>query len=1204
VYFGGDGTNFWYITGANQGRLEIREGENAGVYEFSGVHSLRGGTGEDIFIFANDMAAITTLIDGGEGAGANTLDLSAQGLVNQWLLDGANSGRVSNGSNAGGNIFTNIAYLIGGSAADRFELHAGGSIAGAIDGGLGNNELVVAVEQTTNWRLGEVNGHSVTGVASFSNIAGLIGGVGNDIFDIYAELTDISRINGGEGSDAVNFRYDAPISVDLARGLAAGLLVEGIERFTSLNALSTLIGADAESTWTVDGANAGSVRYLLTTGEDAINVAFDGFGNLVAGAGDDRFVFAQGGALSGSLDGSAGRNAVDLQGLANDVHVATAAGVALPTGVARLNLTNMDELIGNDRTWLYGASDRSYTWTIDGARSGRVTSTLVDDDNRLLAFENLSAIRGGAHDDIFQVTVATPLLSLDGGGAVTADLVDYSQVNGNLRINVAEALSGQNGVITGIEGIRGNNAGPDSLHTAELIGPDGGAIWRIGNFGGLADGVNDGEVAFGDQTISFLDFNLLTGGAGNDTFNQTSGVVLGVLNGGAGNDTFNIDLAGSNTGTRVIGGAGTDTLLLRGGEADGVMTYTAAANGGEFDYGFTGEHYKVSHQEVETLLDQSLAETLEIRGSSLAETFALGNGQFQVNGGDAIEYRNKRDIAVRTGINDIIDIAANLQVASTLTLANGTVTANDPANASISTPRLVLDSVRDVGLASARLRTSVDNLQVLNSVGDIYLQEQNGLNLAEFNANGVFDLLLLNGDLNNSAPLYSADVFRVSANNGDITLTGANQLRDDVALTGQRVELHNATTLTLMEVNAEELILRTQRGIEGDGPVVVSGLTSIDAQGDVIFDFATNDFNKVRVTNAVNLTLVDQNALELLDINASGAVVIRSTNNLTLTDQVTGGNGVSVSSGNGSVNQNGSITTSNGAVLVSAGNGEVNLDDDARIVANGGSVNINAGAGDVNMGDSTRIVANGGDVNIVAADSVVVAEVVSSGLVTINAGTGGISDGNGGATNVTAGGLQSSANTGFGNQDALETEVGNINISTNSGDVAVSNKGNVTVDGVSTGQGDITLVNQGNVELGAGSISAQDGANGGSVDISVSQGSVSQSGSTNLPAVKGTGTVVISAPDGAIGSGGGLRVDAPAVEIIAAIKAGEIFVNPGADKIEYFSGSFKFDDQLLAIAPLEDINPAIFANVKSYSFNDISVLLPRDQRYEDDEEEK
>jgi len=106
-----------------------------------------------------------------------------------------------------------------------------------------------------------------------------------------------------------------------------------------------------------------------------------------------------------------------------------------------------------------------------------------------------------------------------------------------------------------------------------------------------------------------------------------------------------------------------------------------------------------------------------------------------------------------------------------------------------------------------------------------------------------------------------------------------------------------------------------------------------------------------------------------------------------------------------------------------------------------------------------------------------------------------------------------------------------------------------------------------------------------------------------VPAVKSGGVVVISAPDGAIGEGGGLRVDAPVVEIIAAIKAGDIFVNPGADKIEYFSGSFKFDDQLLAVEPLDDINPAIFANVKSYSFNDISLLLPRDQLYDEDDEE-
>lgn len=1205
VYFGGNGTNFWYITGANEGRLEIRDGEDAGVYEFSGVHSLLGGEGEDVFIFANDAAAVSTLIDGGNGTAANTLDLSAQGLINQWLLDGTNSGLVSNDSNTSGNVFTNIAYLIGGSNRDIFELQAGGSIAGAIDGGLGADELFVAVEQTSNWQLGGAGGHSVTGVASFTNVEVLTGSAGADNFDILAELTDVSHLNGGAGSDAVNFLYEAPVSVELARGLAGGLRVEAIERFTAADARSILIGVDAASNWSIDGADRGSVRYVIETEGDAINVAFDGFGNLMGGAGDDRFVISQGGAVSGTLSGGDGRNTVDLQELTDDIHVAAAPSVVIADGLDQLTLADVDQLIGNGRTWLYGASDRSYTWTIDGVRSGQMTSTLVDDGNRLLAFENLSAIRGGTHDDIFRVVAASPLVSLDGGAAETADLVDYSQVNGNLRINLADALAGQNGVITGVEGIRGNNAGPDSLHIAELIGPETGATWSIGDLDadGLSDGINDGEVTFGEQTITFIDFNQLTGGAGADTFNQIDGVVLGTLNGGAGNDIFNIEVTGANAGTGIIGGAGSDSLVLRGGDPAGLMTYTAAADGGEFDYSLAEVHYKVGHQGVENVRDGTLAASLEIRGSSAPETFSLANNRFQVNGGDVIEYGSKRDIAVRSGINDIIEIADNLVVENTLTLANGTVIANDPANNSVTATGLILDSVWDVGLSSARLRTSVDDLFVRNSAGDIYLQEQNGLNLAEFNTNGVFDLLLLNGNLTNSAPLMAADVFRVIANNGDITLTGANQLRDDVAVTGNRVELHNASTLTLIEVNAEDLYLRTQRGIEGDGPLTVAGLTDIDAQGDVLLDFATNDFNRVRVTNAVNLTLVDQNAIELLDINASGTVVVRSTNTITLNDTVTGANGVEVSSDTGSINQNGNISTGSGPVVVSAGNGEVNLGEDARIVSNGGSVSISAGAGNVNMGGDTRIAANGGDVNIVAADSVVVAEVVSSGNVNINAGSGSVSDGNGGATNVSAGGLQSSSNTGFGDEDALETNVGNIDITTNTGNVAVSNSGNVTVDNVSTGQGDISLVNEGDVELGGGSIVAENGANGGSVNIDVSQGSVSQSGSTDIPAVKGGGAVVINAPDGAIGEGGGLRVDAPFVEIIAAIKAGDIFVNPGADKIEYFSGSFKFDDQLLAVEPLEDINPAIFANVKSYFFNDISLLLPRDQLYDEDEEE-
>jgi filamentous hemagglutinin family protein len=1203
IYFGGDAANFWFITGENQGRLEIRDGANSGTYDFSDVHSLRGGSGEDVFIFANDTAAVTTIIDGGSGAGVNTLDLSAQGLINQWLVEGANSGRVSNDSNTTGNLFTNIAYLIGGGNRDNFSLQAGGTIAGSVDGGLGDDQLAIGSAQTSTWALGGTAGHSVTGIARFEDIENLVGSAGEDTFNVLSETLDVARIDGAAGSDTLNFQHANQVVLNLRDGTAGGLQVNAIERFISGNIGSTLVATDASNSWTLDGVNSGSIRYLVNTGGDVINVAFDGFGNLLGGAADDQFNLLAGAALSGVLDAGAGNDGVNLQALTTDVHVAAVSAVTLPTGVSGLKLDAVEQLLGNGRTWLYGASDQSYTWTINGQRSGQVTSTLVDANNQLLAFENLSAIVGGAHDDIFRVTIATPLLSLDGGASVSADLVDYSQVNGNLRINLATALSGQNGVLAGVEGIRGNNAGPDSKHTAELVAADGENLWVIGTNGSdLADGINDGRVTSAAQTIQFLDFNQLTGGAGVDSFELDGGVLLGTLSGGAGNDVFELVLAGANTGTLIDGGLGPDSLTLSGGDAAGLMTYTAAANGGEFDYSLADVHFKLSHQAVETIRDNSRAQTLEIRGSNQADTISLGNDRFWFNGGSLVEHTSKARIAVRSGINDTIEIADHLTVADSLTLANGNVIANDPANSSITAAHLILDATRDVGLASARLRTSVDELSVRSSAGDIYLQEQNGLNLAELNANGVFDLLLLNGDLTSSAPLAAADVFRVSASNGDITLRGDNQLRDDVALSGARVELHNASTLTLVGITAEDLILRTQRGIEGDGPLVVSGLTEIDAQGDVRLDFSSNDFNRVRVTNAWNLTLVDQNTLELLDINASGTVVVRSANNVTLNNQVAGGTGVDVSSGSGSVNQNGSIVTGSGSVVVEAGNGEVNFGDDARIVANGGSVNISAGTGNVNMGADTRIAANGGNVNIEAADSVVVAEVVSSGDVAINAGSGSVTDGNGGATNVVAGVLQSSSNTGFGSEDALETQVGVIDVTTNTGNVGISNTGDVTVEAIRTEDGSIAVTNEGNVDLAAGSVSATDGEVGGDVSLDVNLGSVRQTGPTSVPAITG-GVVLINAPQGAVGEGN-LSVNADVVRITALSKAGEIFVNPGADKIEYFSGSFKFEDQLLSVEPLDDIDPAIFTNVRSYFYNDISLLLPSDQRYDDEDEEE
>jgi len=40
--------------------------------------------------------------------------------------------------------------------------------------------------------------------------------------------------------------------------------------------------------------------------------------------------------------------------------------------------------------------------------------------------------------------------------------------------------------------------------------------------------------------------------------------------------------------------------------------------------------------------------------------------------------------------------------------------------------------------------------------------------------------------------------------------------------------------------------------------------------------------------------------------------------------------------------------------------------------------------------------------------------------------------------------------------------------------------------------------------------------------------------------------------------------------------------------------------QMVEVESLEDINPAIFTEVRNYTYSNVSVLLPPDQRYDDE----
>jgi len=155
----------WNITGTNSGNLS---GFPNGL-TFSGIENLTGGSANDTFIFSNG-ATISGKINGSSGfdtlnyaasttpltVNLETNVLNMENLVgsssgnntligantnNTWNITAANTGNINNTLN-----FSSFPNLIGGTGNDKFVFSNsfnGGTGHLSVDGGLGNNEIIV-----------------------------------------------------------------------------------------------------------------------------------------------------------------------------------------------------------------------------------------------------------------------------------------------------------------------------------------------------------------------------------------------------------------------------------------------------------------------------------------------------------------------------------------------------------------------------------------------------------------------------------------------------------------------------------------------------------------------------------------------------------------------------------------------------------------------------------------------------------------------------------------------------------------------------------------------------------------------------------------------------------------------------------------------------------------------------------------------------
>lgn len=737
--------NTWNISGANAGTV-------SGIAGFTNIHNLTGNSGSDDFIFAAG-GSLSGVINGAAGAdsvdysakpGAVSVDLSTASFVSietfignytdstltgvnspsTWSITGDNDGAV------GVISFVDFNKLVGNNNTDDFIIAAGGSISGSISGGAGTDSIQ-GYATGASWNITSADVGNLSGVGSFSGIETLTGGNGADTFNFSNGSSFTGVINGGAGSDVVDLSAElSTVSVNLATSS-----FYNIESFVGNNSDSTLTGTNTVNTWTITGANSGTVN----------TVGFSGFTDLVGNNQTDQF-YVSGGSLSGSLAGGAGSdtlvgdnivntwsiigadqgnvtninafsqienltgntqfdafvfgNGTSISGVVNGAGGSDSADFAAEAGSVSIVLgvsgfTNIESFIGNNVDSTLTGPVSSNSWNITGNNDGTVGT---------VNFTNFNNLVGNVSSDTFQFQDGSTITgSVD--GAAGLDAVDLSLESG--IVNVALGTAG----FTNIETFTGNNL------TSTLVGDNVANTWTV-------TGANAGSVG----TVNFSGFNNLLGNANADDFSLNGGNISGSVDGGAGVDSISADSAsnswtitsadagsvtgissfakieslvgsssadsfvfadGSSISGSVDGGAGTDSVNQAA--QSGIVNITLGGSGYSNIENFTGNGtnstligdnivntWSINGLDTGTVGPVSFSNFSNLQGGTNNDTFVINSGSIngQIDGGvgsDIIQANNVANIWNITGV-DVGDVTGIGSFAGIETLAGNAST--------------------------------------------------------------------------------------------------------------------------------------------------------------------------------------------------------------------------------------------------------------------------------------------------------------------------------------------------------------------------------------------------------------------------------------------------------------------------------------------------------------------------------------------------
>jgi hypothetical protein len=302
-------------------------------------------------------------------------------------------------------------------------------------------------------------------------------------------------------------------------------------------------------------------------------------------------------------------------------------------------------------------------------------------------------------------------------------------------------------------------------------------------------------------------------------------------------------------------------------------------------------------------------------------------------------------------------------------------------------------------------------------------------------------------------------------------------------------------------------------------------------------------------------------------------------------------------------------------------------------VASGGdtkaaSVDVVVKSGGSITQQTTASTQSAGNINYEAGGTIKLTSLSAKGEVMVNATTG-IEDVNGTATNITGSAARLISG---GNINGLDLSVDSLigQFAGNAKTVSLRNDKTLRIDRlvtnaseagavttISVSKGDVIFNNDASKNPEAANLVGVAQEKTGIVNGNFASGTlnvVSEKGR-----VRATGAVNLTQPDlvaNNINIFSALGVSTPSRPLVIYSGGTVLFTGTGLNwkprgafgQLFGFSSDNALDisqlllaagDQLIEVEPLEDVNPAVFTDVRNYSADNLSIMLPADQRYEE-----